>query len=154
MDLSYRKGSEEIRVLGERVRIPRRIHFLRYPSGWPWTPVATRAAIQCLYTRSTDGYARQRALRSIVELNAPWSIPFVVVLSGEYVVEIIEDIVAATPQLDRCAYAQFVRENRSTMRLLRARAQSYWDRYYRMSFPERAAYPGLAFLHRLEEWAS
>ena len=93
-------------------------------------------------------------MRSILTLNEAWSIPFVVMLAGEYVVEIIDDIVASLPLLDREAYIDFVRENRSLMRRLRSRAASYWNCYYRMSNPERSSYPGLALLHQLEDWAS
>lgn len=109
--------------------------------------------MQCLRTRSTDGYERQAALRHILPLNEPWSIPFVVLLAGEYVVEIIYDILSSMPMLNSEAYIEFVRENRGMMRLLRSKANSYWDCYYR-TYPNRSAYPGLAFLHQLENWAS
>jgi len=87
-------------------------------------------------------------------LNEPWSIPFVVLLAGEYVVEIIDDMLVSLPALNPQVYIEFVRENRDTMRLLRSRATSYWDCYYRASYPNRSSYPGLAFLHQLEMWAS
>src|SRR5204862_74491 len=109
---------------------------------------------RCLLTRSTDGYERQTALRSILTINEPWSIPYVVLLSGEYVVEIVSDIMDAMPALDRESYANFVRENRPLMKLLGAKATSYWDCYYRYAYPQRAAYPGVAFLHQLENWGA
>jgi len=87
-------------------------------------------------------------------LNEPWSIPFVVLLAGEYVVEIVDDILASLPLLNVEAYIEFVRENRGVLRLLRSKATSYWDCYYRVSHPNRSTYPGLAFLHQLEVWAS
>ena len=78
---------------------------------------------------------------------------FVVLLAGEYVVEIIEDIVASLSTLDRDD-VNFVRENRPTTRRLRSKATSYWNIYYRGSHPDRSTYPALAFLHQLELWAS
>ena len=77
-----------------------------------------------------------------------------ILLAGEYVVEIIEDMVRSLSMLDRQLYVDFVRENRGLIRQLRAKATSYWDRYYRAEYRDRAAYPGLAFLHELELWAS
>jgi hypothetical protein len=110
--------------------------------------------MQCLFTRSTDGYQRQRALQSILTFNEPWSIPYVVLLSGEYVVGIVNDICDAIPTLDRGRYIDFVGENRSLMKRLRAKATSYWNCYYGTTYPQRSTYPGLAFLHQLEDWAS
>jgi len=107
-----------------------------------------------LVTRSTDGHVRQRALNSILEANFAWSAPFVVILAGEYVVELAQDIQSAMPTLDREVYANFVRENRAAIAKLRARATSYWDCYYRADFPERSGFPGLAVLRELERWAN
>lgn len=154
VDPNYRQWSVNVIVRGRTVHIPKRVHFIglceekseTQPKLWP--------TVQCLRTRSTDGYERQASLRCILTLNEPWSIPFVVVLAGEYVVEIIDDIVASLSVLNREAYIEFVRENRGLMRLLRSRATSYWDCYYRTSHPDRSIYPGLAFLHQLEIWAS
>jgi hypothetical protein len=86
-------------------------------------------------------------------MREAWVIPFIAFPVGEYVVEIVEDIRLSLPLLDRDAYTQFVRENRSTMRLLRARAVSYWDCYYRHAYPDRKDYPGIVVLNELEAWA-
>ena len=100
VDNSFRQSSVHVVVLGKTVQIPKRIHFLglreedlKPSTFWP--------AIQCLCTRSTDGYERQASLRGILSLNEPWSIPFVVLLAGEYVIEIIEDMVGSFSMLDR-----------------------------------------------------
>ena len=151
VDDSYRGISVDAFVLGETVQIPTRIHLVGLDEGklqgncWHMT--------QCLCTRSTDGYLRHASLRRVLPINEPWSIPFVVLLAGEYVVEIIEDMVASVSALDRERYVNFVRENRIMMRLLRQKANSYWDCYYRHSYPDRSAYPGVAFLGQLELWA-
>jgi hypothetical protein len=154
VDPNYRQQSVKVIVRGKTIHIPKRVHFIGLSEAKRDKEHALLPAVQCLRTRSTDGYKRQAALRHILPLNEPWSIPFVVLLAGEYVVEIIDDIVASLPALNPEAYIEFVRENRGTMRLLRAKATSYWDCYYRTSHPNRSAYPGLAFLHQLEIWAS
>lgn len=153
-DPNYCQSSETVIVRGKTVHIPRRIHFMGLRETSLKGEHALWPMVQCLRTRSTDGYERQASLRHVLPLNEPWSIPFVVLLAGEYVVEIIDDIVASLPLLDAEAYTEFVRENRGVMRLLRSKATSYWNCYYRTSHPNRRAYPGLAFLHQLEIWAS
>lgn len=154
VDANYRQSCVDVLVRGKAVRIPKRVHFVGLSEAKLGNEHALLPAVQCLRTRSTDGYERQAAVRHILPLNEPWSIPFVVLLAGEYVVEIIDEIVASLSALNREAYIEFVRENRGAMRLLRSKATSYWDCYYRTSYPNRSAYPGLAFLHQLEIWAS
>ena len=44
-----------------------------------------------------------------------------VLLAGEYVVEIIADMVASLPTLERGIYAEFVRENRHLIQRLRSK---------------------------------
>jgi len=154
VDADYRTSPLEAVVLGKPVRVPKRIHFVGMVEvksvvrSEPWLAAA------CLQTRSTDGYARQTSLRHLLGTNKPWTVPFVILLAGEYVVEIIEDMVRSLLMLDRQLYVDFVRENRDLMRQLRAKATSYWDRYYRAEYPDRGTYPGLTFLHELELWAS
>lgn len=153
-DAGYRMGSVEAIVLGETVKIPERIHFLCADADRMRVALPPGLVIDCLLTRSTDGYVRQSSLRRILRVVEPWIVPYAVLLSGEYVVEIIEDMVAALPALDRDAYVGFVRENRPLMRLLTSKATSYWNCYCRQSFPDRRGYPGLTFLRELERWAA
>jgi hypothetical protein len=141
-------------VLGRPISIPYRIHFLGINEAWPQLQGQFSPAIQCLFTRGTDGRVRHAALRSVLCIGEPWAAPFVVLLAGEYVVEIIADMVASLPTLERGIYAEFVRENRHLIQRLRSKATSYWHCYYRNLYPDRSAYPGLVFLHRLETWAS
>jgi hypothetical protein len=152
VDDSYRKSSVPAVVLGKAVQIPQRIHFLGLDEAKLQISNSSWAAIQCLCTRSTDGYMRQASLRQVLSISEPWAIPFVVLLAGEYVVEITEDMVASLPALSCDVYGNFVRENRPLMRRLRSKATSYWDRFYRKSCPDRSTYPGLVFLHQLELW--
>ena len=153
VDDSYRRAPMIMAVSGSTVRIPSRIHFLEWDHAC-WAGNAAWLAIQYLCTRSTDGYMRQAALRGIATSSEPAVIPFVARLAGEYVVEIMRDLTAALPELDHDAYAKFVRENRFVMRTLRAKATSYWNCYYRTTYPDRATFPGLMFLHEIERWAA
>jgi hypothetical protein len=81
-------------VLGTPISIPNRIHFLGINEAWSQSQGQFRPAIQCLCTRSTNGHVRHAALRSVLCIAETWAVPFVVLLAGEYVVEIIADMVA------------------------------------------------------------
>jgi hypothetical protein len=153
IDDEYRKSSTTMEVSGKPIYVPSRFHFFIPEKKADLVDAASPAAL-CLLTRSTDGHLRQKALKAIVGLREAWVPPFVVLLIGEYVVEIIQDIQASLPVLDEVIYSNFVRENRAIMRTIRSRAVSYWDAYYRNEYPDRADYPGLAVLRQLEEWAS
>jgi hypothetical protein len=153
-DNNYRMHAVRLIVLGKVVRIPKRINFPGLNKGWLQIQGDSLPAVQCLCTRSTDGHIRQASMQRVLVIHEAWAVPFVVLLAGEYVVEIIEDMVASLSALNREAYVNFVRENRPTMQLLRSKATSYWNCYYRESYPNRRDYPGLVFLHQLELWAS
>ncbi|GGF08170.1 hypothetical protein GCM10011611_11970 [Aliidongia dinghuensis] len=154
VDDGYRIQTLQAIMAGQRLRIPKRIHFSNLDINEQAVPMDVECAACCLLTRATDGFVRQKALGQILARNEPWVVPYVMLLSGEYVVEIAADMVAAFPALDRGAYANFIRENRPLMRLLRAKASSYWNCYYRTSFPDRRAFPNLVFLNQVELWAS
>jgi hypothetical protein len=148
------KRTVTVVVLGRPLQIPDRIHIVGLKEAWPRLQEDFSPAVNCLCARSTDAYVRHAALQSIMSINESWVIPFVVLLAGEYVVEIATDMVAHLPNLDRGIYTEFVRENRPLMRHLRMKAISYWNCYYRAAYTDRSAYPGLVFLHQLEAWAA
>lgn len=106
--------------------------------------VQQRQIALCMLTRSADGFARQAALREVLHINEPWSIPFVIALIGEYVVEIIDDVYAALPDLEKA--------NPAFYKLTCDRVVSYWDLYYRRQFP-RSDYVGFKLLRQLDAYA-
>jgi alanyl-tRNA synthetase len=152
VDPSYRTAATRVEIDGRSAVIPYRIHFKGLADHEAIETISVAAV--CLISRSTDGYLRQRAIRRILNVQEKWVAPYIVLPLGEYVDEISSDIFMSLAQLKRDIYAQFVLENRSLMRSLRARAISYWDCYYRASYPERRGYPALAALHGLETWAA
>ncbi len=104
---------------------------------------------QCIRTRSANGFERQAALQEVLAINAPWSIPFVVALIGEYVIEIIDDIYAALPRIDRDLVAGFINDNPDFYKLTRARVMSYWDCNYRRQY-QRSDYVGFKLMQALD----
>ena len=80
----------------------------------------------CLGTRHHDGHLREACLRQLLLQERAWTVPFVVHLCGEYVLEIVEVIGAALPAWNGEALARYLRENypaRRAMAALRALQQ-------------------------------
>lgn len=145
----YYRGCFSVSVLGEDLLIPRRVSSPVLRPELSGLSLQQRQLAQCIRTRSTDGFVRQEALKDVLPINAPWSVPFVVALIGEYVVEIIDDIYAALPQFNLDVVAQFIRDNPSFYLLTRQRVASYWDCYYRWQF-QRNDYVGFKLLRELD----
>jgi hypothetical protein len=154
VDDDYRKKSMEVFVQGESVQIPSRIHFIESNVDKINLHENLLTMAHCLHSRSTDGYLRHTSLRRILPIDESWTIPFITILAGEYVIEIIQEMVGALPMLNRIAYTNFLLENRPLVAFLRAKATSYWYRYYRHLYVDKNSYPGLVFLHQLERWAN
>jgi len=123
--------SFSVRVGGESVTIPCRVHFDPPLIRLLFLTSPQRELADCLLTRHTDGFVRQRHLARIIGLRRNWIPPFVVQLAGEYVIEILTLISERLPLLDRSLYGEFVRGNPAFLDLTGQRIMSYWDCYYR-----------------------
>jgi hypothetical protein len=156
VDQRYWSGQFSVRVEGETVLIPERLHFA---SGMPVMSKGDEAWLftRALRTRSTNGYERQLALGDLLQQPAPWAAPFIVKLIGEYVIEILEDVSAAlTPELEETLGA-FIVHNMLFWNRTKQRVISYWNAYYRARWlseanraERRDEYVGFTLVHRLE----
>jgi len=145
-----------VRVDGQIIAIPERLYFASERSGLPLNDEAWLFA-RALQTRSSDGFERQRALRDILGDLRPWGAPFVTDLIGQYVIEILEEILGAmTPELAR-TIAAFAAENPIYWAKTRQRVASYWNAYHRRPGSNdrrkayrRSEYVGFALIDRIE----
>jgi hypothetical protein len=83
-----------------------------------------------------------------------WTLPYIVQLAGEYVVEIVDDVAAGIVSRDRSSVAEFAKQNPAYLATFGRRVTSYWNEYHRGSYPCRSDYPGskvLAYLLRTLE---
>ncbi|WP_085583799.1 MULTISPECIES: hypothetical protein [unclassified Pseudomonas] len=108
----------------------------------------------CLLTRHHDGYIRQRQLENILPISEHWVVPFVVQLTGEYVIELLDTCEAHLSLLDPVLYGSFINDNPKYFQTTRDRMISYWDCYYRRLYPHRHDYVGFRLFDRLQEFAS
>ena len=146
--LDYDLGHFEVAVLNQTVRIPYRLFSPQVAPPLEGLSPRQRQMAQCILTRSSDGYERQAALRDVIDINTAWSIPFVVALIGEYVIEILDDIDLAMPRLQPEVVARFIRENPAFYKLTGDRVASYWNCYYRWHHPRQ--YVGFKLLRALD----
>ncbi len=86
----------------------------------------------CIYTRSCDGYIREKYLRKLLDMPfEQWAIPFIVKLCDEYVIEILEVIYDKLRERDNADIKDFCLKNKDSIRKSYSRMVSYWYVYYR-----------------------
>ena len=137
-------------VSGEAVTIPYRLYIEEVVDRSTYSPTEL-AVLDCLQTRHHNGYVRERALGRILTLNASWSVPFVIQLVAEYVVQILHLIESRWAEVDARLVGRFLVANQAFHSLVRQRVNSYWNCYYRRASPNRRDYVGQRLLNRLDE---
>ena len=140
---------------GEALLIPTRTYYDREQL-LACTQLAGDAGVLalCLGTRHHDGHLREACLRQLLLQERAWTVPFVVHLCGEYMLEIVEVIGAALPAWNAQALAPYLRENCGYLATLERRSISYWSCYYRGQYPVWDDYPGrrtMAALRALQQ---
>ena len=91
--------------------------------------------LHCLYSRSNDGFIRQKHIHSLLQMEyEEWAIPYIVKVCDEYVVEIIEMIYHILKGQDTRRFKQFCLENEELTRISYMRMVSYWNEFYRNEY--------------------
>lgn len=86
----------------------------------------------CMFTRSCNGYVRERHLKEILVQDYPvWCMPYILKLSSEYIVEILKDIYKSMESTDNSLFQTFCEMNPYMFRRSYSRMTSYWNEYYR-----------------------
>ncbi len=139
-------------VQGEQLSVPYRIYHApdSLRSVISSSSGETQVLALCFGTRHWDGYFREECVRQLVAIDRPWVVPFIVQLVGEYVIEIVEVIATALPQVNPLQFSEFVRENPRFMATTKRRVTSYWDCYHRRRFPTLQSYPAFKVLEAIE----
>ncbi|WP_244140477.1 hypothetical protein [Burkholderia sp. BCC1047] len=146
-------GSSVI-VRGESLNIPYRIHHDCDDTLFARLNEVQAAIYACVLTRHLDGHVRQRHIERLVTSSEPWIAPFVVHLSGEYVIEILATIEANLPFMDQSVYGAFFRDNPAFLSRTHDRMISYWDCYYRWRYKRTLDYVGFRIFERFREWCA
>ncbi|MDM1298334.1 hypothetical protein HXZ94_07440 [Empedobacter falsenii] len=94
-----------------------------------------------LYTRHHNGYIREIAIIAFMQKFPMESIPYIVQLLGEYVVEIHLRILENMTPEQKNWLQEFLQENPRYAQTIQSRIASYWDCYYRSQYPKLRDYP-------------
>lgn len=88
--------------------------------------------LYCIYTRNDNGCIREKYIRELLNIDFDyWVIPFIVKISDEYIVEILEVIYNKLKNRDNSDIKKFCLENKDAMKKSYSRMVSYWNEYYR-----------------------
>ncbi len=142
-----------INVGADAVSIPARVYFSE-PAAADMEVLSERQRLitRCLLSRHHDGHVRERMVKHVLGYDETWTVPFVVQLVGEYVLEIIRRIEDGLRPEHQEPYGAFLRDNADFWARTRQRVVSYWNCYYRHEFPDRLDYPGMRLSERFERW--
>lgn len=92
--------------------------------------------LYCIYTRGCNGYIREKYLKELLKLDFDyWAIPFIVKLSDEYIVEILEVIYDKLKIRNNDDIKRFCLENKNIINKSYSRMISYWNEFYRSKEP-------------------
>ena len=108
----------------------------------------------CWFTRHHDGHVRERFLRHLQNYRASWVIAYVVVLCGEYVIELLQYIWERRELFDAVVLGRWLNGNEEFYSKTRARITSYWDCYYRSSCAQFDGYVGRRLITFFDECRS
>lgn len=116
---------------GEEIAFPYRIYGAgaAEPSAG-FTPTQ-KLIFHALLSRSDNGFAREKHLREMLVRDTPvWLFPYLVKLSDEYVIALLEIIYAHFKEQDCGSIKQFCKQNAASFVRSYDRMVSYWSEYY------------------------
>ena len=118
---------------GETVSFPYRIYYIEdNVSVLSELTQTQRIIYHAVYTRSCDGFVREKHLKELFESEMPeWIYPYILKLSDEYVIEIVECIYGELCLRNTDLLKKFCFLNLNQFLKSHARMISYWNEYHR-----------------------
>ncbi|MFJ7637914.1 MULTISPECIES: hypothetical protein [unclassified Peribacillus] len=140
----------EVHFKGSRLRIPERMYNNEFSlSHYQSLTDRQQLVVDCLFTRHHDGFIREKYLKKIIhqcsDVNG-WILPYIIRLTGEYVIEILHVIKENVGHIDKDTIKEFITENPRFYQTIKSRVVSYWDCYYRREYPAKTDYVGFEII--------
>ena len=128
---------------GSEIRFPYRILFEDDDYAYSDLDNLEKKIYDCIFTRHCDGHIREKHLKNllIAEMHE-WFMPYILRLSSEYVVEIIEVIYETIREKDNRQIQDFCSSNPILLKRAYTRMRTYWECYYKRQYPEFKYYVG------------
>ncbi len=128
---------------GTKIKFPYRIYFVDDDSVYEKLTNIEKMIYDCIFTRSCDGHIREKHLINLLNTKIPeWCMPYILKISSEYVVEIIELIYDSLKNKDNTSMQVFCLNNPKLLKRAYQRMVSYWNEYYRSRYRKFNAYVG------------
>lgn len=129
---------------GQAISFPYRIYYMdKYETVSLQLSSCQRMIYHAIFTRSCDGFVREKHLKAILSEDFPtWVIPYIIKLTDEYVVEIL-DVTYKMLKKEKLEELQaFCVLNIQSFLKSHDRMISYWNEYYRNICPFYRNYIG------------
>ena len=120
-------------LYGEKIIFPYRIYYNEISESiFENLNEVQKNILHCIYTRSCDGYVREKHLGSLLNSDCfNWVIPYIVKICDEYVVEILELTYSELKERNTDEIKKFCIENKAIFCKSYNRMISYWNEFYR-----------------------
>lgn len=87
----------------------------------------------CIFSRSCDGYVREKHIKALLSCDLPaWAIPYIIKVSDEYVIEILESIYQSLKNINTDDFKAICHKNLQSFLYGHDRMISYWNEFYRI----------------------
>lgn len=137
-------NNEQFELLdGSMIQFPYRVYFVDDGLCDCLNGVEEQLIYHCIFTRCCDGYVREKHLKAILAMDYPdWCMPYILKLSSEYVVELLNVIYASMENTDNSLFQAFCQNNPYLFKYYHSRMISYWNEYYRKQWYRYHDYVG------------
>ena len=134
-NVKFAASDQQIEYLqyGNVVKFPYRIYYVDIQdSVFNQFSDTEKAILHCIYSRCCDGYVREKHIKALLSTAYPdWTIPYIVKVCDEYVIEILETVYTVLQNQDNERIKHFCMENKKSFCLSYNRMISYWNEFYR-----------------------
>ena len=115
------------------IQFPYRVYFYEPPAKEMYSLTAQqRMILHCVYSRSHDGYMREKHITALLSADFPeWVIPYIVKACDEYVADILQVVYVKLKGKNTAQIKQFCADNYASFCRSYSRMISYWNVYYR-----------------------
>lgn len=133
------ENSVQIELENETIKIPSRIYYKEInDSAMNALSEIQKRLIYCYFLCHHNGFLRQKYLRRLLESKHLYEheLPYIIYLTGSYVVEILDDIYDAFDLLIESGLDLLITNNLRFFMTIEGRIASYWGEYYQ-NIPKR-----------------
>lgn len=134
----------------KKILIPKRIYWdMKTYSPPSDLNEVDRTILNCLLSRHHSGFIREKAVIHLLRSTHYWAAPYLISAVADYVLEILEVILAQFDTINHQHLIQCLTENPVYWKKTCDRIQSYWDCYYRDEFIHLETYPGHLIMDKI-----